>query len=343
MADLTDFERGMIVGARLAGATVSETANIVGAGRSTVSTVMTAYSKEGKTSSAKHNSGRKSKLTDRDRRALKRIVARKHKTTASQITSEMNTHLQEGVSVKTIRRELHRANIHGRAAIPKPLVTPCNARKRRNWCNGHKSWTHQQWENVIWSDESSFTLFQTKGRVYVWRTPAEAYDVACLLPTVKHGGGSVMLWGAMSHHGLGPLVVLHGRVTAKVYTSILADHLHPLVQVLFPNSRPVFQDDNAPIHTAGIVKDWFDEHEDELQHLVWPPQSPDLNIIEPLWGILESKLRSRFPPPKTISELVTCLQEEWFSIPITVVHDLYLSIPRRLQSVLDAKGGPTPY
>jgi hypothetical protein len=49
----------------------------------------------------------------------------------------------------------------------------------------------------IWLDESSFTLFPTSGRVYVWRTPKEAYNPECIpgsLPTVKHGEGSVMVW-----------------------------------------------------------------------------------------------------------------------------------------------------
>jgi hypothetical protein len=41
---------------------------------------------------------------------------------------------------------------------------------------------------VIWLDESPFTLFSTSGRVYVWRTPKEAYNPECLVPTVKHDG-----------------------------------------------------------------------------------------------------------------------------------------------------------
>jgi hypothetical protein len=55
---------------------------------------------------------------------------------------------------------------------------------------------HQTTGNVhmIWSDESSFTLFPTSGRVYIWRTPKEAYNPECLIPTVKHGGGCVMVW-----------------------------------------------------------------------------------------------------------------------------------------------------
>jgi hypothetical protein len=40
---------------------------------------------------------------------------------------------------------------------------------------------------VKWSDESPFPLFPASGRVYVWRTPKEAYNRECLVPAVKHG------------------------------------------------------------------------------------------------------------------------------------------------------------
>jgi hypothetical protein len=51
---------------------------------------------------------------------------------------------------------------------------------------------------VKWADESSFMLFPTSGRVYVWRTPKEAYNLECLVPIMKHGGGSVMVLTAVS-------------------------------------------------------------------------------------------------------------------------------------------------
>ncbi|GFT81532.1 HTH_Tnp_Tc3_2 domain-containing protein [Nephila pilipes] len=78
---------------------------------------------------AKHNSGRKSKFKDRDRRVLKRIVTQKRKTTLPQITSEMNTHLQNPVSLKTIELELYAANIHSSVAIQNLLVSEWNAMK----------------------------------------------------------------------------------------------------------------------------------------------------------------------------------------------------------------------
>ncbi|XP_076047333.1 uncharacterized protein LOC143028856 [Oratosquilla oratoria] len=100
MADLSDFKRGQIVGARMAGTSITKTAELLGVSRVIVSKVMTAFEREGKTSSAKHRSGRKLKLSERDRRTLNRIVRKDHKTTASKITAELNEYLQNPVSQK---------------------------------------------------------------------------------------------------------------------------------------------------------------------------------------------------------------------------------------------------
>ncbi|GFS30069.1 hypothetical protein NPIL_172801 [Nephila pilipes] len=60
---------------------MSRKTNLVGVLRTPVSRIMTPYTNLGKMSSVKHNSGRMSKLKDRDSRVLKRIVARKRKAT----------------------------------------------------------------------------------------------------------------------------------------------------------------------------------------------------------------------------------------------------------------------
>jgi hypothetical protein len=80
-----------------------------------------------------------------------------------------------------------------------------------------------------------------------------------------------------------------------------------MIQTLFPNNDAVFQDDEP------FCQSWFEEHEGELQHLPWPAQSPDLNITEPLWSVLETRVRNRYPSPTSLKQRED-MQEEWYKI-----------------------------
>jgi transposase len=90
MGNLSGFERRQIVGARLVGTSVIKTVTLSGVSRATVTKAMSAYTNHGKTTSAKRNSGRKSTLTERDRRILRRIVSKNHTTTAAQVAGQQN-------------------------------------------------------------------------------------------------------------------------------------------------------------------------------------------------------------------------------------------------------------
>lgn len=103
------------------------------------------------------------------------ICQKKHK-----FTTELNASLR--APMKTIRRALHRDDIHGRAATAKPLLTLQNIKQRGQWGKDHKTWILEAWKHFIWSDESSFTIFPSSSCVYVWRLPDEAYNVYCINP-----------------------------------------------------------------------------------------------------------------------------------------------------------------
>ena len=49
------------------------------------------------------------------------------------------------------------------------------------------------WNHVLWSDEMKINLFGSDGFKHVWRRPEEEYKDKCAMPTVKHGGGNVMV------------------------------------------------------------------------------------------------------------------------------------------------------
>ena len=65
---------------------------------------------------------------------------------------------------------------------------------------------------IVWSDESKFNLFHSDGRTYVRRRTSEEFDERCVTGTVKHGGGSVMIWGCISGDGKGMLVRVRGTL-----------------------------------------------------------------------------------------------------------------------------------
>ncbi len=108
----------------------------------------------------------------------------------------------------------------------------------------------------------------------MWRSPKEAYHPDCCMPRVKHGGGSVMLWAAMSWH-YRPNT---GARWLKDYRTILEGHVHPVVQTLYTEGGTMFR---MIMHqyTQQDWGQWFDEHESEDEHLSRPAQSPDLNIM----------------------------------------------------------------
>ncbi|GBC12833.2 IS630 family transposase [Rhizophagus irregularis DAOM 181602=DAOM 197198] len=103
----------------------------------------------------------------------------------------------------------------------------------------------------------------------------------------------------------------------------------------------IFQDDNAPIHTARVVKSW--EEENEVNSLPWPAQSPDLNPIEHLWDELERQVRAHKPLPKNRENLWEILQEEWSNIEADKYQNLISSMPHRISAVINSKGYPTKY
>ena len=76
------------------------------------------------------------------------------------------------------------------------------------------------------------------------------------------------------------MISLHRSINTRDYLKILSDQVHFLAQALFPKGNTILKDDNTPIHIARIVKEWHEDHCNEVEHLVWPAQSLYLNIIE---------------------------------------------------------------
>ena len=78
----------------------------------------------------------------------------------------------------------------------------------------------------------------------------------------------------------------------------------------------------------------------------WPPQSPDLNPIEHLWDTIDRMTRLRMAESNSgtnLERLYRCLQESWSNVPPDTLYNLLQSMPNRINAVIQARGGHTPY
>ena len=257
-SELTHFQRGEIIGAWKCGLSEAKIAASLNRAPTTVHRVIVAYREFGQ-EKPPARSGRPKLITPRDDRAINRILGANRRTNLKEIKENFIISTSKDISENTLRRHLHDIGFYGQAGVRKPLVSEKNRIKRLGWARERQKWSNE-WDKIIWSDESKFELFRGDGRRWVWRMPHEKYDVECLIPTMKSGQDGIMVWGCFTKHGLGPLVRLDGRITAKEYVTVLNDHLMPYINTLESKEDMFFQEDNAPIHTARVVKSWKEEN-----------------------------------------------------------------------------------
>lgn len=330
--------RKLIVDMRNEGKSLSEIAGVIKRPRSSVQYVLQNFKKTNSLETAPGR-GRKAKLTDRHHRIILREIKQKPKLSAPKLADSLFQNDNIIVSPQTIRNVLHDKGYRGCVARKKPFISAKNKKKRLEYAQKYVVKPEEFWQNVIFTDESKFNIFGSDGQVRVWRKPNTELDPQNLRPTVKHGGGHVMVWGAFSASGPGNLTFIESTMDRFIYLDILKTHLKASAVKLGHGSDFQFVQDNDPKHASKIIKEWLLYNvKSTLPH---PPQSPDLNSIENLWDHLERKIREH--PIQNKNQLKDVLTEEWQKISPETTQKLALSMKRRLQSVIAAKGGHTKY
>jgi hypothetical protein len=149
-----------------------------------------------------------------------------------------------------------------------------------------------------------------------------------------------MFWGAVGYQGLSPLVRCDEKITSRLYTTLLSTHFLPHAARIGGQAY-VFQQDNASAHRAQSTRNFFATR--NINVLPWPPYSPDMNPIENLWGTMANEVYSEGRVYQTTETLERACRLAWANITVPEVQNLIDSMPRRLEELVNNRGGHTHY
>lgn len=331
-------ERELVLQMHERGNSYSEISAVLGISRSTCHAIVRRFTMRGHLRDAP-SQGRPRILDERGDREVVRLLNAPSNGTAAAVGREMRSQGLD-LSDDTIRRCLQRQGLRARVKTKKPFLSKKHKARRYAWAKKcrHASW--MDWSYVVFSDESKFNLFGSDGRQYCWRKRGEHLLDQHVQPTIKFGGGNIMVWGCMTWEGVGNLRLIEGNMDKFVYREILEMELMNTIYMHdLGEENVIFQHDNDPKHTSKYVTDWLLAQKFQL---IWhPAQSPDLNPIEHLWNEVDRRMRMSKKKPTNKKDLWEKLQEIWYSIEIDTVRKLIMSMPERAADVYQAKGGYT--
>jgi transposase len=294
-------------------------------------------------------SGAPVKATDEVKAEIVKIIT-KNSTTRSHTTQTIANILSAAgikISARTVWNCLHALGYGSYKPTYKPGLTESAKAIRWKWCKEHENWTLEDWKNVIWSDETSVTMGGQRGRLRIWRTTSEAYNLHCIKRRWK-GFKEFMFWGCFSYDKKGPYHIWKEETKAEkkqadIWLAEQNQILEPECKLNWeleigmrrvritrniPGKKPVWKWTKANgklVRSSSRGIDWYryqkiilhekllpfarecqkdrpetivqednaSPHAHSYQHrvynfwkilrLLWPANSPDLNMIEPVW------------------------------------------------------------
>lgn len=195
---------------------------------------------------------------------------------------------------------------------------------RLKFANSCKDW-RDEWKAVIFSSSRKFYLDGTNEQsAYLNR---------------KTGDASVHVWAAIAYNRHSRLSFLEYKFDAISYTVLLEKELKPFLAQC-GDEKYLFQQDNTQMNTTKAVKYWI--RTNNVSSLDFPPKSPDINIIENVWGHLGSILYKDNRRFGSINELKSAVANVWEKeLDQTFIQGLYATLPERISEVIKSEGGIT--
>ncbi|KAI4293492.1 hypothetical protein PAPHI01_2766, partial [Pancytospora philotis] len=121
------------------------------------------------------------------------------------------------VSRVTVMRILRQYGYKSYVRPLKPRLTTTHMKNQLRWVRERQHVSEDYWQSIIFTDECKFNLLGNDGPRRVYRLPGIPSLPCHIRPTVKFGGGSVMVWGAITREGVGNLVFIDTKMNSQVF------------------------------------------------------------------------------------------------------------------------------
>ena len=302
--------RQMIIESYRSNKNISELSRIFGIPRRIVGSVIKKFHEFGSVEN-RSGRGRKRLFSDRDTTQLSRVVKQNRRRPLQDITTIINEGKDHTFCTKTVQRKLNELGYRRRVAKKQVVLREVNKKKRVAWAKERKNWSvDAQWRKWIFSDESQIVIGKNN-KIYIWRKDSEVNNPH-VISKAPRGRVSLMVWGCICYAGVGTLTHVDGNINALKYINIIDNNLWPVIARHFPDGNYTFMDDNAPVHRAHVVDEYWETN--DINHTEWPAQSPDLNPIENIWLKLKRDIEPQAVNIHTKNDLLAAVRHSWENI-----------------------------
>ncbi|GFU82137.1 transposable element Tcb2 transposase [Trichonephila clavipes] len=296
---LTDSEAWTVVDRLEGGQTQAEVAQAIGVSQSVISRIWDRFL-ETESAGRRPGKGRRRLTTPNEDRYLV-LTARRHRNmNATLLQQHLRSATGTTVPTQTVQNWLHGVGLYALRPLVCVRLTSSHRRDCRESATEHVNWRRNEWSNVLFSDESRFSVHPDNRRIFIWRDRGSRNNPAFVHESVRFGGGGVLVDEIVR-----PIVV--------PYAAAIGDDF-------------ILIDGNIRPHRANLVEDSL--FEEGIVRMEWPTCSLDMNPIEHVWDALGRRVAGRQQSPQTLQELERALLEEWVRIPQLVINSLIDSMPQ---------------
>lgn len=205
-------------------------------------------------------------------------------------------------------------------------------RKRLVWCKEQLK-SKENFADVIFTDECTVQLEQHSQVCFRKKLQKRTLKQRAKHPIKLH------IWGGISARGATKVVMFTGIMNAKHLSAIYEAGLLPFVEERFPDSHRLYQD-NDPKHSSKHIERFLAEK--QINWWYTPPESPDLNPIELVWGSMKQCLRNSYKP-RNLDELKAGIEKFWLTLTPQICRKYIGHLKKVIPKIVEVKGAPSGY